>query len=117
VLGHAGGEHRDDAGECDGGETADGPFPRRTAEQTHGALTVGRSIREPALPTVYVPLAEHPDTMAYIVVFLVVRSSGAPPLSVSRSLATALHSVDPNLILTFTPIDEQISQALAQDHR
>jgi putative ABC transport system permease protein len=79
------------------------------------ADAVGRSIREPALPTVYVPLAQHPDTMADLVVFLGVRSSGAPPLSLSRGLATALHSVDPNLILTFTPIDEQISQALAQD--
>jgi hypothetical protein len=33
VLGHAGGEHRKDAGELDGGEKPDRPFARRVAEQ------------------------------------------------------------------------------------
>jgi putative ABC transport system permease protein len=79
------------------------------------ADTVYRSIREPARPMIYFPLAQHQGAISEIVFFVVVRSVGVPPLSLSRSLGAALNRIDPALVLTFSPVDAQIDRSLAQD--
>ena len=74
------------------------------------------SLREPVPPTIYKPLAQAlsgdgPSGRA----FLAVRSAGAPPALLTRSVAAAVSAVDPGLALTFRPLRDQIDAALLQE--
>jgi putative ABC transport system permease protein len=75
-----------------------------------------RSIREPALPTVYLPLAQ-PDLppLPDATVSLGVRSTGAAPGLLTKSIVVAVEKVSPNLTLTFRPLSEQVNASFAQE--
>src|SRR5262249_55837681 len=77
--------------------------------------TVFRSIRSPALPTMYTPLAQRGDPMLWTYFYITVRAKAEAPALLTQSLTTALHALNPDLTLTFRPVDEQVRESLAQD--
>jgi len=65
-------------------------------------------------PTVYVPFAQaESDSPPFASLSL--RSAGPAPALLTKDVAAALHSVDPNLSLTFRPLAEQVEASLAQE--
>ena len=75
------------------------------------------SRRAPAPPTYYLPLAQF-DYLAEIgirSVNLSVKAKTDSPMMLTRSVATALVSVNPRLALTFRPLAEQVDMSLTQE--
>lgn len=72
------------------------------------------SLREPAPPTIYFPLAQLQSAPPASLT-LTVRSEAGPPLQMARSIAAAIGTVDPDAALTFRPLTEQIDASLAQE--
>jgi predicted permease len=92
-------------------------WPNAGAAEVVGVAgdAVYSSLREPAVPpTVYFPLAqlqsEPPASLT-----LTVRSEAASPLPLTRSVAAAIGTIDPDAALTFRPLTEQIEASLAQE--
>jgi putative ABC transport system permease protein len=95
----------------------------------HGDFTVGsktivgvvgdavyRSVRDPARPTMYLPLAQWGnDPLPYVNLFMAVRTLSASPAQMTRSVAAAVTDVNPNLTLTFRTVADQVNDSLAQD--
>lgn len=75
--------------------------------------TVYRSLREPATPTVYTSTTQRPAARPFANLS-VLAAHGAPAL-LSRSIAAAVREVDPELLLQFTPLTEQVSAAMNQE--
>ncbi|TMB54068.1 MAG: FtsX-like permease family protein, partial [Chloroflexi bacterium] len=73
------------------------------------------SLREAAPPTVYLPFAQSREVAAFGSMSLSIRSSGAPPASLIRSVTTALDEVNPDLTWTFRPLAEQIDASMTQE--
>jgi predicted permease len=74
------------------------------------------SLREPAQPTIYTPLAQFEGPQGALAnINLIVRSSGGLPALLTRSVATAIASLDPGLALTFRPLAEQVNASLTQE--
>ena len=46
---------------------------------------------------------------------LSVRSGGAPPLQLARSVAAAVHGVNPDMVVTFRSLTDQVGATLAQE--
>jgi putative ABC transport system permease protein len=81
------------------------------------ADAVYRDVREPILPTVYVPLAQYDADATSIApsrVTLSVRSTSAFPAFLGKSIAAAIGDINPTLALTFTPLADQVSETLVQ---
>jgi putative ABC transport system permease protein len=74
---------------------------------------VYRSLRAPVPPTMYVPVAQ--QVQPPLGMSISVRAAGGPPARLTKSLATALTSVNPNLSLTFRPLAEQVNNSLIQE--
>jgi predicted permease len=72
------------------------------------------SLREPAPPTVYFPLAQL-QSVPPASLTLTVRSAAGSPLQMARSVAAAIGTVDPDAALRFRPLTEQIDASLAQE--
>jgi predicted permease len=72
------------------------------------------TLREPAPPTVYFPLAQLQSAPPASLT-LTVRSEAASPLHMARSVAAAIGTIDPDAALTFRPLTEQIDASLAQE--
>jgi putative ABC transport system permease protein len=72
------------------------------------------SLREPAPPTVYFPLAQL-QSVPPASLTLTLRSEAASPLHMTRSIAAAIGTIDPEAALAFRPLTEQISASLAQE--
>jgi predicted permease len=82
------------------------------------ADAVYRDLREPTLPTAYVPLAQAPDsTRPEIppVVALSVRAASGRPGLLTKSVAAAINEVNPTLALTFQPLDSLIGETLQRE--
>jgi len=74
------------------------------------------SIREPAPPTVYTPLAQSegpPGVLSSL--NLIVRSSSGSPALLTKSVAAAIVGLDPGLTLTFRPLADQVDASLTQE--
>jgi putative ABC transport system permease protein len=76
---------------------------------------VFRSMRAPAEPTVYTPLAQRSDPMLWTYFYITVQAKAGSPALLTRSLTDTLHAIDPDLTLSFRPVAEQVDEALAQD--
>ena len=74
---------------------------------------VYRSLREPVPATMYVPIAQNPQPPSGISIS--VRAAGGSPARLTKSLAAALTSVNPNITLTFRPLAEQVNNSLIQE--
>jgi putative ABC transport system permease protein len=75
------------------------------------------SLRSPMPPTFYVPLAQF-DYLADIgirTINLSVRARTGSPMTLTRSVAAAAGSVNPQLALTFRPLADQIDASLTQE--
>jgi ABC-type antimicrobial peptide transport system permease subunit len=87
------------------------------------ADAVYRDVREPTLPTTYVPLSqsvdrslvEDPTVTTPAVVTLSVRAASAHPGSLTKSITAAIGEINPTLALTFEPLDDRISNALTRE--
>ena len=74
---------------------------------------VYRSVREPAPPTLYLPLTQ--ETSEAPVFNLVVRPEAGSPAFLSRSVAEAIESVEPDLALTLRSMERQVSATFNQE--
>jgi predicted permease len=72
------------------------------------------SLREPVPPTIYFPLAQLRSAPPASLT-LSIRSEKGSPQVLSRSVAAAIRSVNPDLALAFRPLTDQINASLAQD--
>ena len=81
------------------------------------ADAVYRSLRDPIPPTWYVPLAHYDDSVSppLPAVSLSVRASGGSPALLTKSIAAAIATIDPNLALTFRPLSDQVNASLTQE--
>jgi len=75
--------------------------------------SIYRSIRAAMEPTMFVPFAQWSNPRS--VVSIGVRSAGAPPLSLTRSLSDAFGKADPQASLTFLTLSSQVDAALTQE--
>ena len=75
------------------------------------------SLRAPQHPMLYFPMAQTdwlpqwPPAQAD----LSVRSGGAPPLQLARSVAAAVREVNPDMVVTFQSLADQVGATLAQE--
>jgi putative ABC transport system permease protein len=76
---------------------------------------VYHSMRQPAAPAIYMPLAQYGPSIPQPNLFVAVRSAAASPSLLQRGVAAALTSVNPNLTLAFRPLADRVDGALAQD--
>jgi putative ABC transport system permease protein len=74
---------------------------------------VYRSLRAPVPPTMYIPIAQYPQPTSGISIS--VRAAGGSPALLTKSVAAALTSVNPNITLTFRPLAEQVNNSLIQE--
>ena len=79
------------------------------------ADTVHGAIREPAIPTIYAPLAQREFPLNYHLFFLAVRPQRESPAQVSSRVRAAVAAIEPDLTFTFQPMAERVHAALAQD--
>jgi predicted permease len=89
------------------------------------ADAVYRDLREPTLPTAYVPLSQSNDRSlaedggglmaAPSTVTLSVRTTSAQPQSLTRSVAAAVAEINPTLALTFEPLDARVNDSLTRE--
>ncbi len=74
---------------------------------------VYRSLRGRVPPTMYIPVPQQVDMPPGISVS--VKAAGGSPALLTRSVAAALTSVNPDVTLTFRPLAEQVDNALIQE--
>jgi predicted permease len=77
-----------------------------------------RDVREAALPTVYVPLAQYDaDAMPLppTDIILSVRAASGPPDALKRAVTEAVTGLNPRFALTYRPLAEQVSRTLVQE--
>jgi hypothetical protein len=88
----------------------------RTVVGVVGDVVYG-SPRDPAPPTIYVPLAQSVglEPPGRTTVAISVRPIAGPPASLARSVAAALTSVDRDLAFTFRPLADQVSASLTEE--
>jgi hypothetical protein len=75
-------------------------------------------MRETPQPTIYLPLVQHQNPLfagSYATINLNVRSSTGAPSHLARSIASAMATVNPQLAVTFRPLSDQLSDALARE--
>jgi putative ABC transport system permease protein len=75
------------------------------------------SLRYPIQPTIYLPIVQTTVLSSgwLAQVNLSVRSAGAPPAILARSVSSAIAGVSPELALTFRPLAEQVDASLTQE--
>ncbi len=74
-----------------------------------------RDVREPTLPTAYVPWSQYDgdDTLpGELTLSVRARSS---PVALTKTVAAAIAEVEPTLALTFKPLADQVSETLLQE--
>ena len=76
---------------------------------------VYRSPRDPMEPTVYLPLAQVPPDEVWPFATLGVRAAAGSPVHLTRSVATAIGTVDGRLSLTFRLFSEQVGASLMRE--
>jgi predicted permease len=93
------------------------PFPDRPG-RTHTVVgyvqnAVYRSVRQVVPPTIYMPIAQHPEPPT--AVSLSVRAAGGSPSVLVKPLAEALNGVNKDLAISFRPLAEQVNASLVQE--
>jgi putative ABC transport system permease protein len=77
-----------------------------------------RDIREAALPTVYVPLAQYDadaTPLPPMDIILSVRAAAGPPAALKRAVTEAVTGLSPRFALTYRPLAEQVSRTMVQE--
>jgi predicted lysophospholipase L1 biosynthesis ABC-type transport system permease subunit len=78
------------------------------------ADTVYNSIREPAVPTFYEPIAQRAGSF-FPFFSVAIRPTAEPPAQMIGRMRAALALVDPDLKTTFRPMADRVSAGLARD--
>lgn len=92
--------------------------PRALAMEVVGVVTdaVYTSPREPAPPTWYAPIAQFDvPGFPFASARLSVRATTGSPVLLTKSVAEAIATVNPQLALTFRPLADQIRASLTQE--
>jgi predicted permease len=76
---------------------------------------VYRSLRDPAQPTMYVPLAQSTLPGPMTGISIGVRAESTRPMQLTRDIAAALAEVDRDLAFNFRPLAEQVNSSIAQE--
>ena len=81
------------------------------------ANAIYTSLRTPAPPTFYVPLAQfdHLSELGIRTINLSVMTKTQSPMMLTRSVSTAVTAQDPRLSLTFRALSDQVDAALTQE--
>ncbi len=96
--------------------TTSGPTARTMEIVGVVADAVYRSLREPVPPTMYVPLAQFSGPAVLVASLnLGVRSSGASPALLTKSVASAIAAMDSELVLTLRLLAEQVDASIIQE--
>ena len=74
---------------------------------------VYRSLRAPVPPTMYVPIAQHPEPPSGLAIS--VRTAGGSPALLTKSVAAALTRINRDITLSFRQLDEQVNSSLIQE--
>lgn len=74
---------------------------------------VYRSLRAPVPPTMYVPIAQHPEPPSGLAIS--VRAAGGSPALLTKSVAAALTGINRDITLSFRLLDEQVNSSLIQE--
>jgi putative ABC transport system permease protein len=74
---------------------------------------VYRSLRAPVPPTMYVPIAQHPEPPSSVAIS--VRAAGGSPALLTKSVAAALTGINRDITLSFRQLDEQVNSSLVQE--
>jgi putative ABC transport system permease protein len=77
--------------------------------------TVSRSLRDASRPILFMPLRQYGASVPQPNLYIAVRSAGARPETLERSVAAALTAVQPDITLQFQPIKAEVHEALSQD--
>jgi len=77
--------------------------------------TVSRSLRDSSSPIVFMPLRQYGTSVPQPNLYLAVRSAGAPPETLERSVAAALTAVNADITVQFRPMKNEVHAALSQD--
>jgi putative ABC transport system permease protein len=75
-------------------------------------------LREAPQPTIYLSIVQHQNPFfagSYATINLNVRSATDSPSQLAKSIATAIATVNPQLAVTFRPLSDQLSDALARE--
>jgi putative ABC transport system permease protein len=75
------------------------------------------TLRNPTSPTMYMPISQLDELILPFIasVNLMVRSQGAPPAQLARSVAGAIMPINPDLALAFHPLSEELDDSLTQE--
>ena len=76
---------------------------------------VFRSIRHPAEPTIYLPLAQDTGPILQTRFYLALRSATPQPAALTRSVTAALLAINPDLQLQVRPLSDQVVESFAED--
>jgi putative ABC transport system permease protein len=76
---------------------------------------VYRSLREPQLPALYEPLAQHDWPFPLAGISLSVRSAEGSPMRLAHSVGTAITNLDPNLAFSLRFVADQVNGSLTQE--
>jgi putative ABC transport system permease protein len=74
---------------------------------------VYRSLREPIPPTMYIPTPQQPEPPSSMAIS--VRAASGSPALLTKSLASALTSVNKDIAINFRQLSEQVSASLIQE--
>jgi predicted permease len=74
-----------------------------------------RSVRSPAQPTLYMPLAQRTDPLLFTYFFIAVRPAAGSPALLARPVSTALAAVNHDVTMTFRTLSTVVDESLAQD--
>ena len=93
----------------------EGPAGEGSTYEVIGVVedAVYRSLRAQMEPTLYLPLGQWDRPASEIAIGI--RSGGAPPLALTRSVAAALQRVQPDTALTFYSLSDQVNASLMQE--
>ncbi len=79
------------------------------------ADAVYRDVREPTLPTVYVPWAQYDGDVTFPGTMTMSVRARSSPAALTKTIAAAVAEVDPTLALTFKPLADQVGETLLQE--
>jgi predicted lysophospholipase L1 biosynthesis ABC-type transport system permease subunit len=93
----------------------EGPSGKGNSFEVVGVVedSIYRSMRAAMEPTMFLPMRQWDKPSGNV--SLGVRSAGAPPLWLTRSLSDALAKADPRAALTFFTLSSQVDAALTQE--
>ena len=87
----------------------------RTPRPIPGVTSV--ALREPVAPTIYAPVAQLArwDRPPVTSIRISVRAAGGTPRALARAVGAALAGVEPNLLLEFRPLSDDVAASLVQE--